>query len=272
MYRPVITALFTLLVALSPRLAPTALAEAGHDRAWPVGERPAVVRGWEPPPSKYAAGHRGVDLAARPGDEVRAAAAGRISFAGRVAGRGVLSITLPASGDPPLRTTYEPVRPVVAEGDEVKAGQLVGVLEPGAGHCLPESCLHWGLVRGDEYLDPLSLLPPELLRSKALPRLLPVWGVPAPEPAPPAPAPRPVPAPAPPPKVAALAPDALHGLALSVAAVLAYRIRGRRGRGCGSGGPKSAGVRRMRGRGVEPGRGPQVSPGRRAGPSRRPPR
>ncbi|GAA3480662.1 peptidoglycan DD-metalloendopeptidase family protein [Streptomyces yanii] len=93
--------------------------------------RPVVVRGWEPPAGTYGRGHRGVDLAAAPGARVRAAAGGRVSFAGRVAGRGVLSIEVAGTGDPPLRTTYEPVRALVPEGDEVRAGQPVAVMEAG---------------------------------------------------------------------------------------------------------------------------------------------
>ncbi|MDG4865884.1 M23 family peptidase, partial [Streptomyces sp. T-3] len=37
------------------------------DRSWPVGDRPLVVRAWDPPATTYGAGHRGVDLAAAPG-------------------------------------------------------------------------------------------------------------------------------------------------------------------------------------------------------------
>ncbi|WP_425583720.1 murein hydrolase activator EnvC family protein [Streptomyces macrosporus] len=133
----------------------------------------AVERGWEPPPVRWAAGHRGVDLVARPGDPVRAVAAGRVSFAGRVAGRGVVSIELAATGDPPLRVTYEPVGASVREGDRVAAGDVVGVLESEGRHC-PAGCLHWGLRRGEAYLDPLSLL------RHGPSRLLPVLGVPLP--------------------------------------------------------------------------------------------
>ncbi|MFE0203092.1 M23 family metallopeptidase [Streptomyces sp. NPDC058985] len=147
-------------------------------RWWPVGTRPAVLRGWEPPASAYGAGHRGVDLAAAGGAPARAVAAGRVSFAGRVAGRGVVSLALTGTGDPPLRTTYEPVSASVREGDEVAAGEALGTVEPTGSHCT--ACLHWGLLRGDVYLDPLSLLPPWLLDSGPS-RLLPVLGVPLPE-------------------------------------------------------------------------------------------
>ncbi|WTP60504.1 M23 family metallopeptidase [Streptomyces phaeochromogenes] len=148
-------------------------------RAWPVGLRPSVIRGWEPPATTYGRGHRGVDLTAAPGAPVRAVAPGRISFAGRVAGRGVVSVELNGTGDPPLRTTYEPVRATAKKGAEVAAGEVIGVLEPTGSHC-PASCLHWGLRRGDAYLDPLSLLPPWLL-GRGPSRLLPVIGVPEPE-------------------------------------------------------------------------------------------
>ncbi|MFC8284209.1 murein hydrolase activator EnvC family protein [Streptomyces cyaneofuscatus] len=154
-------------------------AELDGGPVWPLTGRPAVLRGWEPPATPYGPGHRGVDLAARPGDAVVAAATGRVSFAGRVAGRGVLVIELAGSGAPPLRTTYEPVRGLVDKGDEVVAGQPVGVLEAGPFHCAG-GCLHWGLRRGDAYLDPLSLLPPALQR-RGPSRLLPVFGVPEPE-------------------------------------------------------------------------------------------
>ncbi|MPY58963.1 M23 family metallopeptidase [Streptomyces spongiae] len=145
-------------------------------RNWPVGLRPSVVRGWEPPATAYGRGHRGVDLAADIGAPVRAVAPGRVAFAGRVAGRGVVSVELTGTGEPPLRTTYEPVRASVEKGDEVGAGTVLGALEAGTSHC-PTACLHWGLLRGDVYLDPLSLLPPWLL-SRGPSRLLPVAGVP----------------------------------------------------------------------------------------------
>ncbi|WP_329397962.1 M23 family metallopeptidase [Streptomyces lydicus] len=154
------------------------------DRAWPVdgqgqsGIRPTVLRGWEPPPAPWAAGHRGVDLASSVGAPVRSAAPGRVAYAGNVAGRGVLTIELSRSGRPPLRTTYEPVRATVHKGQRVTAGQPVGVLQRGPFHCR-EPCLHWGLRRGKTYLDPLSLLPASM-RNNGPSRLLPVFGIPLP--------------------------------------------------------------------------------------------
>ncbi|MFF1546127.1 peptidoglycan DD-metalloendopeptidase family protein [Streptomyces sp. NPDC058291] len=167
--------------APAPPPAPPASSAPGVPavaRVWPVGSRPPVVRGWEPPATPYARGHRGVDLAAAPGAPVRTVAAGRVSFAGRVAGRGVVAVELTATGEPPLRTTYEPVGASVRKGDRVVAGQVVGAVEPVGAHCTG-GCLHWGLLRGETYLDPLSLLPP-WLRRRGPARLLPVLGAPQP--------------------------------------------------------------------------------------------
>ncbi|WP_240982897.1 M23 family metallopeptidase [Streptomyces sp. S3(2020)] len=146
-------------------------------RAWPVGTRPSVLRGWEPPATAYSRGHRGVDLAAAPGTPVRAVAAGRVLYAGRVAGKGVVSVELSGTD---LRTTYEPVTASVEKGAEVAAGEALGTVEAAGSHCTA-ACVHWGLRRGEVYLDPLSLLPPWLLH-RGPSRLLPVLGVPLPNP------------------------------------------------------------------------------------------
>ncbi|MEU2119277.1 M23 family metallopeptidase [Streptomyces sp. NPDC016459] len=124
---------------------------------WPVGPPPPeILRGWQPPAGPYAPGHRGVDLAAPPDTPVLAPTAGTVTFAGPVGGRGVLTLTLPGTGLPPLRTTFSPVTPLVAKGTQVRPGAPIARVAPGT-HC-PETCLHWGLLRGDTYLNPLVLI------------------------------------------------------------------------------------------------------------------
>lgn len=162
-------------VPLAPAAADTSVPAIG--RAWPVGNRPAVLRGWEPPATAYGRGHRGVDLSAAPGAPVRAVAAGRVFFAGRVAGKGSSRWSWPGPAIP----APDDVRAgpgVGEEGEEMAAGAVLGTVEPTGSHCTTP-CVHWGLRRAETYLDPLSLLPPWLL-SRGPSRLLPVIGVPVP--------------------------------------------------------------------------------------------
>lgn len=152
-----------MLLALGPVgvvAVPSAAAPAGplgHDGRWhwPLRPAPVVARPFDGPAAPWLPGHRGADLRAAPGQAVLAPVGGTVSFAGTVVDRGVLTIEH-AGG---LRTSYEPVAASVARGDVVTTGQQVAVVA-GAGHCAPASCLHWGLRRGDVYLDPLLLVRP----------------------------------------------------------------------------------------------------------------
>ena len=146
-------------------------AHAGPDDpvgVWPLDPRPDVVRHFEPPPSPYAAGHRGVDLAGAPGQAVLASLAGTVGFAGSIGGKPVVTVLHGGR-----RTTYEPVVASVEHGQVVAAGDVLGRLAVADSHCFPAACLHWGLVEGDgdarTYLDPLSLV------GGGPVRLLPLW-------------------------------------------------------------------------------------------------
>ena len=68
----------------------------------------AVVRHFDPPAHRWLPGHRGVDLRTTVGAAVRAAGSGRVTFAGTLAGRGVVTVDHGT-----LRTTYEPVEALV---------------------------------------------------------------------------------------------------------------------------------------------------------------
>jgi murein DD-endopeptidase MepM/ murein hydrolase activator NlpD len=132
----------------------------------PLPGAPVVSRSFEPPPHPYAAGHRGVDLAATDGAPVLSAGEGVVVFAGMVAGRPVVSIDH-AGG---LRTTYEPVAASVGAGTSVARGSPIGRLVAGSAGCPAPACLHWGLRRGERYLDPLGLLAPQRVRLLPLDR------------------------------------------------------------------------------------------------------
>ncbi|TQM14504.1 murein hydrolase activator EnvC family protein [Pseudonocardia kunmingensis] len=138
----------------------------GARYAWPLLPAPAVAVPFRAPEHVYGPGHRGVDLTGTADQAVLAARGGTVVFAGPVAGRGVVSV----QHDDGLRTTYEPVRPLVAAGAVVRAGDVLGQLEAGHPACAPAACLHWGLRRGrQEYLDPLVLLRPPHVRLLPVP-------------------------------------------------------------------------------------------------------
>ncbi|WP_372735101.1 M23 family metallopeptidase [Nocardioides sp.] len=141
-----------------------ASAETDPVGTWPLLPPPAVVRPFEPASGPYSAGHRGVDLAGDVGQPVRAALPGTITYAGLLAGRGVVVV---AHGM--TRTTYEPVEAAVSLGQEVAAGSVLGTLSQVASHCPPRPCLHWGWIAGETYLDPLRLV------GTGSVRLLPLW-------------------------------------------------------------------------------------------------
>nr|WP_072802315.1 M23 family metallopeptidase [Rhodococcus yunnanensis] len=141
--------------------APDAAADASADFSWPLSPRPDIAATFDPPEFDWLPGHRGVDLSGTEGQSVLAAGDGVVVHAGLVAGKPVVSIDH-SNG---LRTTYEPVVASVAAGDRVARGDVVGTLTAGHGACSP-ACLHWGVRRGREYLDPLRLVRPTPIRLK----------------------------------------------------------------------------------------------------------
>jgi murein DD-endopeptidase MepM/ murein hydrolase activator NlpD len=162
---PLVAVLCLALLAPAPALAEPSSAVPAAGWTWPLAGPPPVTRAFEPPAGPFGPGHRGVDLAAAAGAPVLAAGDGLVAFAGMVAGRPVVSIDHPGG----LRTTYEPVDPTVAAGKAVARGSPIGTLLAGHPGCPAAACLHWGVRRGETYLDPLALL--RAVRVRLLP-----WG------------------------------------------------------------------------------------------------
>ncbi|MBY4128952.1 M23 family metallopeptidase [Rhodococcus fascians] len=129
--------------------------------AWPLQPKPRVVTPFDRPEQNWLPGHRGVDLAGDEGRSVLAVADGTVVFAGSVAGKPVVSVDHPGG----LRSTYEPVTASVAAGTRVRRGTVLGSLAPGHEGC-STTCLHWGIRRGREYLDPTALVGARPIRLK----------------------------------------------------------------------------------------------------------
>ncbi|MFF1877362.1 murein hydrolase activator EnvC family protein [Leifsonia sp. NPDC058230] len=132
---------------------PVALAQTPR-WAWPL-HPVSVVRGFEAPPTPYAAGHRGLDLAAGSGTPVYAPADGIVYFVGTVVDRPV--VTLDHGGG--VLSSYEPVAgagsraSALEVGATVPAGESIGVVASG-GHC-DARCLHVGVRIDGAYVSPL---------------------------------------------------------------------------------------------------------------------
>jgi murein DD-endopeptidase MepM/ murein hydrolase activator NlpD len=120
--------------------------------AWPV--RGPVIGSFDAPDTPYGPGHRGIDIGAPMGTPVRAAEAGRVGFAGPVAGSLYVSVDHPDG----VRTTYSWLSAVrVRPGQTVARGEVLGATGPGhPGSGQPH--LHLGALVAGTYVDPMLLL------------------------------------------------------------------------------------------------------------------
>jgi len=121
------------------------------------------------PAQNWLPGHRGIDLATSVGRSVSSPAAGEVTYTGVVVNRPVVSVRH-AGG---FVSSLEPVDATLRVGDVVEAGDALGTVSTAAGHCAPDACIHWGLRRDDQYVNPL-----DYLRGYGQVRLLPLDGWP----------------------------------------------------------------------------------------------
>jgi murein DD-endopeptidase MepM/ murein hydrolase activator NlpD len=147
----VVGAVLAPILFLGPPRAPTCAAVF----------RPPVAGGvvdpYRPPECRWCPGNRGIDYQTAPGDPVRSAADGVVAFAGQVAGRLVIVVNH-AGG---LRTTYDGVAALATSvGSSVRAGDVIGAVG---------ERLHFGVRRGDLYLDPGQFLSVTCPRARLVP-------------------------------------------------------------------------------------------------------
>ncbi|MFP3581200.1 M23 family metallopeptidase [Arthrobacter sp. SIMBA_036] len=150
--KPLLSAFLAIAITAGPS---SPVHPPGEHWSWPLSPKPAVLRTFDPPDKPWLSGHRGVDLGqVLDGEPVTAPADGVVTFAGVVVDRSVLTIDH-GNG---LKSSFEPVTSNLKPGDPVSKGQLIGSTEPVSGHCGSSPCLHWGVRRGDEYVNPLDLV------------------------------------------------------------------------------------------------------------------
>lgn len=148
-----LSAAAALVLAVIPSATTDAamLAAPAARWAWPLDAPHTVVRPFIAPESRYAAGHRGIDLAGAEGSVVRAPADGVVHFAGIVVDRPVMSLRHPNG----VLSSFEPVTTTLAAGTVVRRGEAIGALQ--SGHCRAP-CLHFGVRIDGEYVSPLLFL------------------------------------------------------------------------------------------------------------------
>jgi hypothetical protein len=138
-------------------------------RPWLVPPVDGVIgRRFQAPRTDWGPGHRGIDylLPSAEGVSVRAAASGRVKFAGQVGG--FLAVTIQHAGD--METTYSQLNEIlVRAGEYVQQGTWIG--RAGFAHAvrdpateLPHSDvgagLHFGVKVNGRYVDPEDYLGP----------------------------------------------------------------------------------------------------------------
>lgn len=149
-----ILAALVLLIAsfAGENTTPAANEEPRGNWSWPLSPEPAVLRAFDPPAKPWLSGHRGVDLqSGANAAQVMSPEAGTVTFVGVVVDRPV--ITIDHGG---IKSSFEPVESTLTAGTAVSKGDVIGTVL--TGHCGVTPCLHWGVRRGEEYLNPLSFV------------------------------------------------------------------------------------------------------------------
>lgn len=143
--------------AAGPNMPPESRVGPDPTRPWlvlPVDG--PIIEQWQAPGTDWGPGHRGIDLYAAPETAVRASGAGRVVFAGTVAG--VKAVTIEHAGD--MTTTYTDLAGIlVAHGTYVLQGQWLG--HSGVTHgASGEAGLHFGVKIAGAYVNPEDYLGP----------------------------------------------------------------------------------------------------------------
>ncbi|HHY61236.1 MAG TPA: peptidoglycan DD-metalloendopeptidase family protein [Clostridia bacterium] len=123
---------------------------------WPVEGRVTSTFGWRKNPitKRGQEYHEGIDIAARPGTPVKAAASGKVIFAGYRSGWGRVLVIDHGNG---YQTQYAHNSSLLVKvGEEVEKGQIVARV--GSTGRSTGSHLDFRILKDGQYIDPLTIL------------------------------------------------------------------------------------------------------------------
>lgn len=139
MQRPIVVAILSVSVLIAgPGDPPPAVVYT------PPVDAP-VADPFRAPSTPYGPGNRGIEYATKPGAPATSIGPGVVTFAGRVARRGVVTVEHPDG----LRSSLTGLAEIdVGVGDVVGHSTVLGTTN---------ASLHLGVRRGEEYIDPALL-------------------------------------------------------------------------------------------------------------------
>ncbi|MGH2959143.1 MAG: peptidoglycan DD-metalloendopeptidase family protein, partial [Solirubrobacterales bacterium] len=155
-----------LLMLFAPNGAKAA---DGGSGAWPWPLLGEVITPYKNGSDRYAAGqHRGLDIAAPAGTQVRAIVDGRVTFAGTLPDGGV-TVTVRSADGAYLASGLHLASRVVTRGESVSLGQTLGTVGTTGKRSVAQPHLHLSVRRASDraYVDPMALLGPRQLPKSA---------------------------------------------------------------------------------------------------------
>lgn len=167
---PLVVITVMLLAAAKP-LPATSAEQTAAKWPWPLlGE---VITPYKNGDDRYAAGqHRGIDIAAAIGADVRAVVAGKVTYAGRLPDGGN-AVTISDEAGRYLVSYLHLSTRAVSRGEKVTVGTKLGVVGTTGRRSAEPSHLHFGVrtAASREYVDPATLLGPLQLAQLPAPQV-----------------------------------------------------------------------------------------------------
>ncbi|HUF99002.1 MAG TPA: M23 family metallopeptidase [Ilumatobacter sp.] len=140
------TTVFTMITVIIVIMSMLFTASVLAAPCWPPPVAAPVSDPYRAPSCPWCPGNRGIEFATDPGDVVTSVAAGRVTYAGVIAGVWYVVVEI-ANG---WRITYGRLRSAaLGRGDVAVAGMAIG---------RADDDFHFGLREGEEYLDPTPYL------------------------------------------------------------------------------------------------------------------